>query len=111
LEAVRDGRIVRAWSASGDAEGVATYCREHFPRAVLPELRALDGFVRAEVLVRRVGSRSELLVLTTWTSLDAVKGFAGIRTERAVVEPVVAELLEHYDDEVRHFTIAFEASA
>jgi hypothetical protein len=104
---MRDRRIVRAWSGSGDHEGVSAYCREHFPRAVLPQLRALDGFLAAELLVRQVGSRSELLVLTTWESLDAVKAFAGDRPERAVVEPAVAGLLERYDDEARHFTIAF----
>jgi hypothetical protein len=32
-------QIVRVWKASGTAEGVDRYCREHFSKKVLPQLR------------------------------------------------------------------------
>ena len=94
--------IVRVWKGRGTSEGIERYCREHFEPVVLPELRTVDGFVDAEVLVRD----GELLVATRWESLDAVRGFAGDELERAVVEPVVAGLLDSYDDIVTHYTVA-----
>ena len=94
--------IVRVWKARGSAEGISRYCREHFEPVVLPELRGISGFVGAEVLVRD----RELVVATHWESLDAVRAFAGDDLERAVVEPVVAELLDAYDDTVTHYTVA-----
>jgi hypothetical protein len=37
-----------------------------------------------------------------------VKAFVGESYERAVVEPAVSELLERFDDEVTHYTIAHD---
>lgn len=94
--------IVRIWRARGSEQGIERYCREHFEPGVLPELRSVDGFVDAEVLVRD----GELVVATRWESLESVRAFAGDDLERAVVEPVVAELLDSYDETVTHYTVA-----
>jgi heme-degrading monooxygenase HmoA len=94
--------IVRVWKGRGSNAGIERYCREHFEPVVLPELRGLEGFLGAEVLVRD----GELVVATRWESLDAVRAFAGEGLERAVVEPVVAELLDSYDETVVHYTVA-----
>ena len=53
---------------------------------LLPQLQALDGFLDARVLVRALGDEHEVVVTTTWESLDAVKRFAGDDYEVAVVE-------------------------
>jgi heme-degrading monooxygenase HmoA len=105
---VRDPRVVRVWSGKGTPDGVARYCDEHFPDHVLPQLRDVDGFLEARVLVRTSDDGSEVIVMTTWGSLDAVKAFAGEDHERAVVEPVVEELLDAFDDEVTHFAVAHD---
>jgi heme-degrading monooxygenase HmoA len=94
--------IVRVWKARGSEDGIERYCREHFEPTVLPELRGVDGFVDAHVLVRG----GELVVATRWESLDAVRAFAGDDLERAVVEPVVASLLDSYDERVTHYSVA-----
>lgn len=101
------GRVVRVWKGYGSREGVDRYCREHFAETVLPQLRALPGFVEAEVLVRSVGAETEVVVATAWESLDAVRAFAGDDHEQAVVEPVVRELLDRFDERVTHFELAF----
>jgi hypothetical protein len=44
-----------------------------------------------------------------WESIDAVKAFAGDEYARAVAEPVVRDLLERFDDDVAHFTLALAA--
>lgn len=103
-------RVVRIWKGQGTPEGVARYCDEHFPERVLPHLRLIDGFLEARVLVRPAEDKSEVVVITTWESLDAVKAFAGESYELAVVEPAVRELLERFDEHVTHFTIAADVA-
>jgi heme-degrading monooxygenase HmoA len=103
-----EGRVVRVWKGEGTRDGVARYCAEHFPHHVLPQLRGVDGFLEARVLVHTTDTGSELVVMTTWASLEAVKAFAGEDFGRAVVEPAVAELLEHVDEDVTHYAIAHD---
>jgi heme-degrading monooxygenase HmoA len=93
--------IARVWRGRGSADGIRRYCHEHFEPVVLPALRNLPGFVAAEVLA----ADDEVVVVTRWESLDAVRRFAGADYETAVVEPVVAELLDSFDQRVRHYTV------
>jgi len=104
------GQIVRIWGGYGTPAGVDRYCREHFVNSVLPHLRSITGFVEAKVLTRPGRGETELVVATTWDSIESVKAFAGDDYERAVVEPVVRELLHRFDDRVTHFTLARAAS-
>jgi heme-degrading monooxygenase HmoA len=100
-------RIVRVWKGYGTAEGVERYSNNHFVKSVLPQLRALEGFVSATVLVRPLENETEVVVTTTWDSIDSIKAFAGDDHTAAVVEPVVRDLLGRFDDRVIHFTVAF----
>jgi heme-degrading monooxygenase HmoA len=102
-------RVVRVWKGYGTAEGVDEYCRKHFAETVLPGLRALDGFLDANALVRSRGDETEVVVATVWESIEAVKAFAGEDYERAVVEPIVRDLLTRFDKHVTHFTLAHAA--
>jgi hypothetical protein len=99
-------RVVRVWKGYGTADGVEQYCSNHFTNTVLPQLRALDGFLSAKVLVRALESETEVVVATVWASIDSVKAFAGEGYDEAVVEPVVRDLLHRFDNRVTHFTIA-----
>jgi heme-degrading monooxygenase HmoA len=99
-------QIVRVWKGYGTQAGVERYCREHFPNSVLPQLRSIEGFVSAKVLTREAGGDTQLVVATVWDSIESVKAFAGENYEHAVVEPVVRELLNRFDDHVTHFTVA-----
>jgi hypothetical protein len=103
------GQVVRVWKGYGTSDGVDRYCREHFTHSVLPQLRSIDGFVDAYVLVRPARDETEVVVTTVWESIDSVKAFAGESYDRAVVEPVVRELLSRFDDDVTHFTVALAA--
>jgi heme-degrading monooxygenase HmoA len=99
-------RVVRMWRGYGSAQEVKRYCDKHFVQTVLPQLRGLTGFVGATVLIRGDGAETELVVQTTWESIDAIKAFAGEDLERAVVEPIVSEILTRFDDHVVHYSIA-----
>jgi heme-degrading monooxygenase HmoA len=97
--------VVRVWKAYGTPEGVERYCHQHFPEVVLPQLREVDGFLTAQVLVRPLDAEMQVVVATTWASLEAVKAFAGEDYTAAVVEPAVHQLLSRVHDRVSHFTL------
>ncbi len=62
------------------------------------------------MLTRPFEGETEIVVATTWESIDAVKRFAGESYETAVIEPIVHDLLQRVDDHVTHFTLAAAAS-
>lgn len=110
-DAAMGASIARVWKGSGSPGGVKRYCDEHFCRIVLPQLRRLNGFLGATLLVHDRESESELVVITQWVSISAIRQFAGDVYERAVVEPAVCDLLDHFEDRVTHYTIALTAEA
>ena len=99
------GTIVRHWSARA-AEAQLPQYLDHFSRNVLPELRRVHGYLGATVSVRHTGIEVEILVATTWRSLDSIRNFAGSDLEAAVVGDKAAALLTDYDRRVRHYEIA-----
>jgi uncharacterized protein len=101
--------IMRAWSARITKENWPRY-QEHFAKRVLPELRAIQGYLGAQLYVRYVGDQREIQVETVWRSLDAIQGFAGLNVEAAVVAPEAAEVLTDYDRHVRHYEIVISDS-
>jgi hypothetical protein len=103
---VRECEHLRVWKGYGTADGVQRYCDNHFTNSVLPQLRAVGGFLSASVLVRSVANETEVVVATVWDSLDSVKAFAGEDYVHSVVEPVVRDLLDRFDEQVTHFTFA-----
>jgi heme-degrading monooxygenase HmoA len=99
-------RIVRVWKGYGTTAGVQRYCDDYFTKTLLPELRAFSGFLGAKVLVRPLQHETEVVVATLWDSIESVKAFAGEDYDKAVVEPVVRELLDRFDGHVTHYTVA-----
>jgi len=74
--------------------------------------RRLAGLRAEEArLERAVPDGVEILVLTFWRSLDAVRGFAGDDLGRAVVAEEAAALLTRFDREVRHYEVAVRDDA
>jgi len=103
-------QIVRIWGGYGTQVGVDRYCHEYFPISVLPHLRSIDGFIEVKLMTRTGRGETEVVVATTWESIESVKAFAGEDYEAAVVQPGVRELLNRFDDRVAHFTVALAAA-
>jgi heme-degrading monooxygenase HmoA len=100
--------IVRTWrgrASSTNPDGYPT----HFRRGVLPALQRLDGFLGASLLKRTENGEIEFLVLTRWTSIEAIRAFAGGNTGKAVVEPEAVAALVDFDPTVRHYELVEEA--
>jgi uncharacterized protein YciI len=102
------GTILRRWSARTTEPLLPKYL-QHFSQNVLPELRHVNGFLGATVSTRHSGSEAEVLVETSWRSLDCIRNFAGPDLEAAVVAPEAAALLTDFDRRVRHSEIAISA--
>jgi heme-degrading monooxygenase HmoA len=94
--------IVRAWRAqANNPDGYA----QHFRRNVIPELKAIDGFLGASLLKQERSGDVELLVVTRWRCMDAIRAFAGEDVTRAVVEPEAVAALASYDRTVQHYEV------
>jgi heme-degrading monooxygenase HmoA len=100
--------IVRMWKGEAKA-GMAGNYRRHIEDTVFPRLRELPGFIGAQLLNRERNGRTEVVVLTRWHSMDAVRRFAGNSPERAVVEPKARDALSSFDDPVTHYELDLEA--
>ena len=96
--------IVRAWRGRASTANPDAYI-EHFRRTVLPELREIEGFLGASLLRENRPQEVEFLVLTRWSSMDAVRAFAGADASRAVVEPEAVAALKDYDRTVQHYEV------
>jgi heme-degrading monooxygenase HmoA len=96
--------IARVWTARTTPARAPAYA-DHLRKRVLPQLRALDGYGGASLLCRDVDGETELIVITRWRSIEAVRVFAGADVEAAVVEDEAAALLSRYDERVRHYDI------
>ena len=97
--------IVRAWSARTSNENWPHY-RAYFTKNVLAELHKLPGYLGATLSVRSAGEHREILVETYWRTLDAVRAFAGVDLESAVVPSEAVAVLTDYDQRVSHYEIA-----
>ena len=104
--------IARTWRGAvraEDAEAYADYIRDTGIR----EYRATPGNLGAYLLYRIEGDRAEVLTLSFWEDLEAIRGFAGVDIERAVFYPEDDRYLVERDDTARHYVVAVgsEASA
>ena len=98
--------IARRWLGwTADADAADAYER-HFQTAVRPQLEATPGFLGATLeRVADPGGRTEIVVVTQWESIDAIRGFAGDDIEAAVVEPDARAVLADFDERVRHIEL------
>ena len=97
--------FARIWSAQTSSDGSSAYV-EHLRTRVLPAVRKLAGYRGALLLERAVPGAIEVVVITFWESVDAIRGFAGADLERAVVADEAAALLTQFDLRVRHYEVA-----
>jgi uncharacterized protein len=98
------GMILRLWKARSTAEETGKYVH-YVTSKVFPALWAIEGHRGAYLLRRALDDATELVVLTLWQSMEAVRRFAGAQAEKAVVEPEARAILTSFDDSVTHFEV------
>jgi heme-degrading monooxygenase HmoA len=96
--------IARIWcgrTATPRAEEYVPF----FEEQVGPMLSRIDGHFAACLLRRDEDERTEFVALTLWSSMDAIRKFAGDTLDAAVVEPAARAMLDDCDEKVRHYEV------
>ncbi len=96
--------IARMWHGWSKPENADAY--EHLLRdEMFPTMRRIQGFEGAYLLRSVAGDEVEFVTITLFTTLDAVRRFAGNDYETAVLHPQAAGLLSRYDPKSVHYEI------
>jgi heme-degrading monooxygenase HmoA len=72
----------------------------------ISQSHAIKGPCGAYVLRRQTEADVELIVLTLWDSMEAIRRFAGPEPNKAVIEPEARAALASFDEYVTHFEVA-----
>jgi heme-degrading monooxygenase HmoA len=106
--------IARVWTANATPENTAKY-RAHFEHHVLAGLQRVAGYTGSSLYTRPTKDPAEdvedveIVVITRWQSMDAIRAFAGDELDRAVVADAAVPLLTRWDQRVRHYDIVLES--
>jgi heme-degrading monooxygenase HmoA len=98
--------IARRWTARAEGSEQADAYFAHFEGAVKPQLESTEGFLGATLERVQDDDGTEIVVVTRWESMDAIRAFAGEDVDLAVVEPEARAVLSNFDDRVRHIELA-----
>jgi heme-degrading monooxygenase HmoA len=96
--------ISRVWTATATPDGATGYAG-HFRSHVVPALRMIDGYAGAMLMQSTTNGVVNLIVISFWTSEDAIRQFAGADFQQAVVADDARRILQSFDDKVRHFSV------
>jgi heme-degrading monooxygenase HmoA len=102
--------IARHWRGLAKSECGDDYI-EHLQTETFPRLATLQGFVSASIWKRDLVEGTEFLIVTVWTSLEAVAQFAGPDVESAVVPDEVQRLMIEWDSRARHYEVVKAVNA
>jgi heme-degrading monooxygenase HmoA len=96
-------RIWHGWTTPGNADAYEALLRSEIFAGIVG--RRLEGFEGIDLLRRDHGQEVEFVTLMWFTSLDAVKAFAGTDYETAVVPPAARTLLHRFDARSAHYEV------
>jgi heme-degrading monooxygenase HmoA len=96
--------IARVWHGWTTPAGADAY-QHHFQSAVLAQLELVDGFRGAELWRREQDGDVELVAVSRFESLDAVRAFAGADYEVAVVAGAARDVLTRFDARCAHYEV------
>ena len=94
-------RIWHGWTTPANADAYENLLRSEIFHAI--DGRSIEGFRGIDLLRREHGSEVEFVTIMWFTSLDAVRAFAGSDYEVAVVPPAAQALLARFDARSAHY--------
>ena len=98
--------ISRVWHGWTPAKNAGTYeallRSEIFPGIIAQKI---VGFERIELFRRELGAEVEFMTVMWFTSLEAVKAFAGEDHEAAYVPASARAVLARFGDRSRHYEV------
>jgi heme-degrading monooxygenase HmoA len=101
--------IARTWRGAVRAEDAEPYA-DYIGATGIAEYAATPGNLGAYLLYRIDGDRAEVMTISFWESLDAIRGFAGDDIERAVFYPEDDRYLVDRDDTANHYVVAADST-
>lgn len=99
--------IERVWRGWADPDKADDY--QHFlQHELLPGAHVIAGYLGARVLRRQVGAAVEFMTITRFSSIEAIRAFAGEDVEQAHIAPRARALLSRWEERTAHYDLAFE---
>jgi antibiotic biosynthesis monooxygenase (ABM) superfamily enzyme len=102
-------RVWHGWTAPENAGAYEALLKEEIFVGIGD--RSIPGYHGIQLLRRDVGDEVEFVTIMRFDSLDAVRIFAGVDYEAAVVPPKAQALLAHYDARSQHYEVRAERPA
>jgi len=99
------GRLWRGWATVKHAQAYEKLFRTH----ILSGLQLIDGFTGAYVLRRDVEEEVEIVTITLFESMEAIRAFAGTEPTLAHITPEARQLLSRFEDTVIHYEVVVNA--
>jgi heme-degrading monooxygenase HmoA len=96
--------IARMWHGVTRAADYDAYW-SLLQRLAIPDYRGTPGNVGVRLFRRLDGDRAHFLTVSYWTSLDAVRAFAGDQIEVAKYYPEDRQFLLEFEPTVQHFEV------
>lgn len=98
--------IIRTWRAVAASKDVVDTYGAHLERNTFREMRLLDGHIGASMSSKPVGEKFEILFMSYWRDMEAVRQFArGEDIYQAVVKESTQKLLDSFDKTVEYFEV------
>jgi heme-degrading monooxygenase HmoA len=96
-------RIWHGWTAPGDADKYEALLKDEIFVGI--QNRRIRGFKNIQLLRREVGGEVEFVTFMLFDSMDAVRRFAGVDYEAAVVPEKARAILLRFDERPQHYEI------
>lgn len=96
--------IVRMWHGRVETSKAKAY-REFVNQRAIPDYQSVVGNISVHILERQEGEVTHFITMTFWTSIDAIKGFAGDDPEVAKYYPEDKEFLLEFEPTVVHYEV------
>jgi heme-degrading monooxygenase HmoA len=100
--------VERHWKGTALPEKAEEYVH-HLLNDTFPALKALPGFISHSILRRETELGMEFLIITRWETMEALRPFAGVDIERAVIPSAVKSMMVRYDLHAEHYAVVLES--
>ena len=102
-------RFWSGWTSPQNADAYEALLKNEIFPGILA--RNIAGFQRIELYRSAYDDEVEFVTAMWFTSLDAVKAFAGADYEAAVVPPKARAVLSHFDERSQHYDVREQLKA
>lgn len=102
--------VIRMWHGRVRREDASRY-RAFLEARAIPDYRSVPGNLGVRILERVEADATHFITMTTWSSLEAIRAFAGDDIEKAKYYPEDKDFLLEFEPGVVHYEVVAEAFA